>query len=121
MTSPSGPDHDQRQITAEEVAAIGPYAAELKQWLTGERLLRRFLFLGFGLGLAAYVGGYVLRAFITTEPFRFLADVLYGLGLSLWTGIVVVWFVQVFPQSTRRDLERMLNAYDASKQREQGQ
>ena len=121
MTSHSGPDNDQRPFTNEELAAIGDHVTELKPWLTGERLLRRFLFLGFGLGLAAYVGGYLLRAFITTEPFRFLADLLYGLGLSLWTGIVVVWFVQVFPQSTRRDLERMLNAYDASKQREQGQ
>ena len=121
MTSPSGPDHDQRPLTAEEVAAIGPYATELKPWLTGERLLRRFLFIGFGLGIVAYVGGYLLRAFITTEPFRFLADLLYGLGLSLWTGIVVVWFVQVFPQSTRRDLERMLSANEASDRSERVQ
>ena len=115
QSAPAAPDHDERPLTAEEVAAIGPYAGELKPWLTGERLLRRFLFIGFGLGIVAYVGGYLLRAFITTEPFRFLADLLYGLGLSLWTGIVVVWFVQVFPQSTRRDLERMLDAYEASK------
>ena len=118
MASQSGPDDDRRPLTAEEVAAIGPYAAELKPWLTGERLLQRFLFLGFGLGLVAYAGGYLLREFITTEPFGFFADLLYGLGLSLWTGIVVVWFVQVFPQSTRRDLERMLNAYEASKRDE---
>jgi hypothetical protein len=57
----------------------------------------------------------VLRALLPTEPFRFLADLLYGLGLALWTGIVVVWFVQIFPQSTQRDLERMINAYEASK------
>jgi hypothetical protein len=114
MTSHSGPDDDQRPVTPEELAAIGD-VAELKPWLTGERLLRRFLTIGFGLGLAAHIGGYALRGLITTEPFQLLADLLYGLGLSLWTGIVVVFFVQVFPQSTRRDLERLITAYDESK------
>lgn len=73
-----------------------------------------------GLGLAAHAAGYVLLTLVTTEPFRFLADLLYGLGLALWTGIVVVWFVQVFPQSTRRDLEQLIGAYEASKRREPG-
>lgn len=120
MTSRSGPDDDQRHFTDEELAAIGD-VAELKPWLTGDRLLRRFLAIGFGLGLAAHAGGYVLRAFITTEPFLFLGDLLYGLGLALWTGIVVVLFVQVFPQSTRQDLERLIDAYEAKKRSEPGQ
>ena len=119
MTAQSGPDDDRRPITAEELAAFGDNMAELKPWLTGDRLLRRFLTIGFGLGLVAHIGGYLLRSFATTEPFGLLADLLYGLGLSLWTGIVVVLFVQVFPQSTRRDLERVINAYEASMRSDQ--
>jgi hypothetical protein len=115
MTSHSGPGDDQRPYTREELDVIGDHVAELKPWLSGERLLRRFLMIGFGLGLVAHVGGYVLRGFITTEPFQLFADLLYGFGLSMWTGIVVVVFVQVFPQSTRRDLERMIDAYEVSK------
>jgi F0F1-type ATP synthase assembly protein I len=120
MTSRSGSDHDQRPFTDEELAAIGDHVAELKPWLTGERLLRRFLIIGFGLGLGAHIGVYPLQAFATTEPFLLIADLLYGLGLSMWTGIVVVLFVQVFPQTTRRDLESLINAYEASKRSEQG-
>jgi hypothetical protein len=115
MTSNAGPDGDQRPVSREELAAIGDHVADLKPWLTGERIFRRFLTMGFGLGLAAHIGGYVLRGSITAEPFQLLADLLYGLGVSMWTGIVVVFFVQVFPQSTRRDLERLIDAYDASK------
>lgn len=115
MTLPTGSHDDQRPISAEELAAFGDNMAELKPWLTGDKLLRRFLTIGFGLGLVAHIAGYLLRSFATTEPFGLLADILYGLGLSLWTGIVVVLFVQVFPQSTRRDLERVIKAYEASK------
>jgi hypothetical protein len=50
------------------------------------------------VGLAAHVGGYLLRSSVTTEPFALLADLLYALGWAMWTGVVVVLFVQVVPE-----------------------
>ena len=53
-----------------------------------------------------------------------LADVggqllhLYALGFALWTGVVVVVFVQVFPEAKRRQFKQALDAYEAA-QREQ--
>ena len=36
---------------------------------------------------------------MTTEPLLLVADLLYALGWSLWTGIVVVFFVQIWPEA----------------------
>jgi hypothetical protein len=55
------------------------------------------LWIGFVVGLAAHVGGYVLRSSATTEPFGLLGDLLYTLGWALWTGVIVVVLVQIFP------------------------
>jgi hypothetical protein len=66
------------------------------------------------VGLAAHVGGYLLRSSATTEPFGLVADLLYTLGLALWTGVVVVVFVQVVPEVKRRQIRRTLDAYEAT-------
>ena len=66
------------------------------------------------VGLAAHVGGFLLRSSVTTEPFELVADLLYSLGFALWTGVVVVVFVQIWPEAKRRQLERWLDAYDAA-------
>jgi hypothetical protein len=57
------------------------------------------LAIGFVVGLAAHVGGYVLRPSATTEPLGLVADLLYALGWALWTGVVLVVFVQVVPEA----------------------
>ncbi|MFL6251514.1 MAG: hypothetical protein ACJ75N_13480 [Actinomycetes bacterium] len=36
---------------------------------------------------------------MTTEPLLLVADLLYALGWSLWTGVVVVFFVQIWPEA----------------------
>jgi hypothetical protein len=43
-----------------------------------------------------------------------VADLLYALGYALWTGVVVVVFVQVFPEAKRRQLKGALDAYEAA-------
>jgi hypothetical protein len=53
-------------------------------------------------------------ALLTTEPFALLADLLYAMGYALWTGVVVVVFVQVLPEVKRRQLKRWLDAYEAA-------
>ena len=52
-------------------------------------------------------GGFVL------EPRDRLADLLYALGWALWTGVVLVVFVQIFPEAMKRHYKRALDAYDA--------
>ena len=47
------------------------------------------------VGLAADVGGYLLRASAATELVGLLGDLLYTLGWGLWTGAVVVVLLAV--------------------------
>ena len=51
---------------------------------------------------------------MTTEPLLLVADLLYALGWSVWTGVVVVFFVQIWPEPKRRQLKRWLDAYEAT-------
>jgi hypothetical protein len=72
----------------------------------GQRILYWTLGISFVLGLAAHVGGFLLKSSATTEPLLLVADLLYALGWALWTSVVVVVFVQIWPEaksvSTRR-------------------
>jgi len=86
---------------------------DLRQQAYGPRILYAVLVIGFVLGLAAYVTGYLVRSTGPGEPLGLLADLLYGLGLALWTGVVVVVFVQVLPEAKRRQIKRALEAYEA--------
>jgi hypothetical protein len=70
------------------------------------------------VGLAAHVGGFLLRPSPPTEPLGLVADLLYALGFALWTGVVVVLFVQVVPEVKRRQFKLALDAYETA-QREQ--
>src|SRR5215216_5976976 len=68
-----------------------------------------------GLGVlptsAALAGG---ETSVTTEPLLLVADLLYAMGWSVWTGVVVVFFVQIWPEPKRRQLKRWLDAYEAT-------
>jgi hypothetical protein len=76
--------------------------------------------IAFVVGLAAHVGGYLLKSSVTTEPLGLMADLLYALGWAMWAGVVVVVFVQLFPETKRRQFKQALDAYEAA-QREQAQ
>jgi hypothetical protein len=80
----------------------------------GQRLLYQSLGICFVVGLAAQVGGYLLRSSATTEPLGLVADLLYSLGFALWTGVVVAVFVQIIPEARRRALKQALEAYEAA-------
>ena len=80
----------------------------------GQRLLSWSLGVAFLVGLAAHVGGYLLSSSATTEPLGLVADLLYALGWSLWTAVVVVVFVQIIPEAKRRQLKGALDAYEAA-------
>jgi hypothetical protein len=55
---------------------------------------------------------------VTTEPLGLVADLFYALGYALWTGVVVVVFVQVFPEAKRRQFKQALAAYAAAQRDE---
>ena len=63
-----------------------------------QRLLYWSLGIALVVGLVAHVGGYLLKASVTTGPLGLAADLLYALGYALWTGVVVVVFVQIIPE-----------------------
>ena len=114
MTGGPGAKGAPRPFTDEELAAIGAYLPELRRSVAGQRILCTSLAIGFVVGLAAHVGGYLLRSSATTEPLGLLADLLYALGWALWTGVVVAVFVQIFPEAKRRQIMRGLDAYEAA-------
>jgi hypothetical protein len=96
------------------LAWMGEHLPEYRQQASGQRPLYWIFGIGLVVGLAAHVGGFLLRSSATTEPLVLVADLLYSLGFSLWTGVVVVVLVQIWPEAKRRQLKRWLDAYEAA-------
>jgi hypothetical protein len=126
MTEGSGAKDDPHPLT-DEARALGiavddpralawmeAHLPEFRQQASGQRPLYWILGIGFVVGLAAHAGGYLLKSSVTTEPLGLVADLFYALGYALWTGVVVVFFVQIWPEAKRRQLKRWLDAYEAA-------
>jgi hypothetical protein len=105
---------DPRLNSPDAQAWMGKHLPELRRSAYGQRILYQSLGIGFVVGLAAHVGGYMLRSSVTTEPLGLAADLLYELGYALWTGVVVVVFIQVIPEVKRRQIKQWLDAYEAA-------
>ena len=108
------PDDALEDFDDASLAYMGAHLGELRRSVTERRTLYWSLGMGFALGLAAYIVGYVLRSAVMTEPLRLISDLLYALGLALWTGVVVVVFAQVIPEAKERQITKVLDAYEAS-------
>ena len=78
------------------LAWVGENLTQVRRSVYEQRLLHWSLGIGVVVGLAANVGGYLLKSAVTTEPLGLVADLLYALGYALWTGVVVVLFVRSF-------------------------
>jgi hypothetical protein len=96
------------------LAWMGEHLPAFRQQVSGQRPLYWILGIGFVVGLAAQIVGFLLKTSVTTEPLLLVADLLYALGWSLWTGVVVAFFVQIWPEAKRRQLKRWLDAYQAA-------
>jgi hypothetical protein len=96
------------------LAWMEEHLPEFRQQASGQRPMYWILGIGFVVGLAAHVGGFLLRSEVATEPLELVADLLYSLGFALWTGVVVALFVQIWPETKRRGLKRWLDAYQAA-------
>ncbi len=86
---------------------------KLRRSATGPGILYRTLAIGFVLGLAAHIGGYVLKGSASDAP-ALVGDLVYALGYALWTGVVVVLFVQVIPEVKKRQFRQAVAAYEAT-------
>ena len=93
---------------------VGEHLPRVRRSVYGQHFLYWSLGIASVVGLAAHVGGYLLRSEVTTELLGLVADLLYALGFALWTGVVVVVFVQVIPEAKRRQFKQMLDAYEAA-------
>ena len=114
MTEESGKKGVPHAFTDAQMAWIGEHMTELRRSGSEQRILYTSLGIGFVIGLAAHVGGYALLSSAPKEPLGLLADLLHALGWSLWTGVVVVVFVQIVPEAKRRQIKRALDDYEAA-------
>ena len=91
---------------------VGENLTDVRRVVAGERVLSWILWVALVIGLLAHVGGYALRKSVTSEPFGLLGDLLYALGYALWTGVVLVVFLQILPEAKRRQYKEALEAYE---------
>ena len=114
MTRERGAEGAPHPFSDEELAWAREHLRQLRQSVSGQRIVLQSVGIGFVLGLAAYFGGYALKASATTEPFKLMADLLYALGWALWTGVVVALFVEIIPRAKQRQITKALDAYEAA-------
>ena len=106
-------------LTAEStVEWMEEHLSELKESVSGPRLLYQSLVLGFVVGLAAHVGGYIMASSVSGGTLGLLADLLLALGWSLWTGVVVAVFVEVIPEVKRRQIKRAVATFEAMRRKQ---
>src|SRR5262245_44204667 len=95
------------------VTWMAEHAAGLRRSVFGHRYLYWSLAIAFVLGLVLQIVGYVVRSASPQEPIGLITDLGYALGWAMWTGVVVVVFVQLVPEAKERQILRALEAYDA--------
>jgi hypothetical protein len=88
-------EQDRREL----LAWVGEHLPRARRSVYGQHFLYWSMGIALVVGLAANVGGYLLKSSVTTEPLGLVADLLYELGYALWTGVVVVVFVQIIPEA----------------------
>jgi hypothetical protein len=96
------------------LAWVGEHLTLVRRSASGQRVMYWSLGIAFALGLAAHVGGFLLKTSVTTEPLSLIADLLYALGWAMWTGVVVVVFVEIYPETKKRQYKQALDAYEAA-------
>ena len=114
MTRDGGAEGAPHPYSDEELAWVRAHLTQLRQSVSGQRIVLQSLGIGFVIGLAAHVGGYVLRSSATTGLLGLVADLLYALGWALWTGVVVALFVEVIPKVKQRQIKQALDVYEAA-------
>jgi hypothetical protein len=99
---------------ADLLAWVGQNLTLVRRSASGQRPMYWILVTVFVVGLAAHVGGFLLKASATTEPLSLVGDLIYTFGWALWTGAIVVVFVQILPEAKRRQYKQALDAYESA-------
>ena len=99
---------------------VGENLTLVRQSASGQRPMYWILAVTFVVGLAAHAGGFLLKTSVTTEPLSLMADLLYALGWALWTGVILVLFVQIWPEAKKRQYRQALDTYEAAVGRQAG-
>jgi hypothetical protein len=102
----------------ELLAWVGEHLPYVRRTAFGQRPLYWILGIFFVVGLATHIGGYFLESSATSEPLGLVADLLYSFGFALWTGVVIVVFIQVIPEAKRRQFEQVLEIYETAQRDE---
>ena len=84
------------------LARVGENLMLMRRPASGQRVLCRIRGIGFAVGLAAHIGGFPLETPAPAEPMMLVIDPICALGWALRTGVVVVLFVQIWPEVKRR-------------------
>jgi uncharacterized membrane protein YedE/YeeE len=93
---------------------VGEHLTLVRRTASGQRPVYWILGTGFVVGLAAHVGGFLLKTSTTTEPLSLLADLLYAFGWAMWTSVIVAVFVQLVPEAKKHQYKQALDAYEAA-------
>jgi len=96
------------------LAWVGEHLTLVRRSASGQRVSYWILGIGFALGLAAHVGGFMLKFSSTSEPVLLVGDLIYALGWALWTSVIVVLFVEIWPEAKKRQYKRALDEYEAA-------
>jgi hypothetical protein len=102
------------------LAWVGENLTEVRQTADGKRPVYWVLWTGLAVGLAAYIGGYLIKSSTTAALLGLVGDLLYTFGWALWTGVVVVVFLQIIPEIKRRQYKAALDAYEATLREQAG-
>ena len=96
------------------LAWVGENLTLVRRSASGQRPMYWILGTVLVLGLAVHVGGFLLKTSATTEPLMVVGDLIYTFGWALWTSVVVVMFVQIWPEAKKRQYNQALDAYEAA-------
>jgi hypothetical protein len=113
MAGPSEPELDSLFADPDAVEWMGTHLAELRSSVAEHRFRNQLVWIGVLVGLVAHIGGYLIRASAPAEPLGLVADLLYSLGLALWTGTVVVVLIEIVPQAKERQILNAIDVYEA--------
>ena len=101
------------EFNEDELRWAAQHLPQIRGWISGRRFLYDAMLTAVILGLIAHVAGYVLAVSGSGEPRGLVADLLSNLGVALWTGAVLVVFVQVLPDYQRRTARRLIEQSEA--------
>ena len=112
MTDPPESSLIEETPSEAELDYVAPRLNELRRAVEGRTILYTWLLLAFLLGLIAHLAGYFIGAGTSNNVVLLLAELLRSLGTALWTGCVLILFVQVWPDVQQRRARGLLAMYE---------